>query len=77
MIIYTYIAVGVLVIAASYISYDRKDKDIADTVHDKLHEFRNDGSHSFKSANIIGYLLAFIFSALFCPLLAIKKLLKF
>lgn len=73
MYIYLYLAVGAIISAASYISHERKEKDVAEALQEKLHELRNDGSYSFQSANILGYLLAFIFSVLFWPLLVIKK----
>jgi hypothetical protein len=74
---YFYLAIGVIVIAASYISYEHKEKDIYEVVHDKLHELRNDGSFSFQSANILGYLFAFTLGVLLWPALIIKKILGY
>ena len=70
-----YIATGIIVTAISYASYGRKEKNISEVVQDKLHELRDDGSFSFQSANILGYLFAFIFSALFWPILVLKRIL--
>ncbi len=75
--IYFYLAIGVIVTAASYISYEHKEKDISEVVHDKLHELRDDGSFSFQSANILGHLFAFTFSILLWPTLIIKKILGY
>jgi len=75
MYIYLYLAIGAIISVVSYVSHGRKEKDIAEVIHDKLHELRDDGSHSFKSANIIGYLLAFIFGTLLWPLLIVRKVL--
>lgn len=74
-ILYLYIAIGAIISAISYVSYARKEKDVAEVIHDKLHELRDDGSHSFKIANIIGYLLAFIFGTLLWPLMLVRKVL--
>ena len=75
--IYFYLAIGVIVTVASYISYEHKEKDISEVVHDKLHELRDDGSFSFQSANILGHLFAFTFSILLWPTLIIKKILGY
>lgn len=75
--IYFYFAIGVIVTVASYISYEAKEKDISEVVHDKLHELRDDGSFSFQSANILGHLFAFTFSMLLWPTLIIKKILGY
>ena len=74
--VYIYISVGLIISVISYFSYEKRDKDIAEEVQDKLHELSNDGSFSFKSANAIGHLLAFIISTLFWPVLVLKKLLR-
>jgi hypothetical protein len=75
--IYFYLVIGIIVTVVSYISYYRKEKDISEVVHDKLHGLRNDDSFSFQSANILGHLLAFVFSAAFWPTLIIKKILGY
>lgn len=75
--IYFYLAIGVIVTAAAYISYEHKEKDISEVVHDKLYELRDDGSFSFQSANILGHLFAFTFSILLWPTLIIKKILGY
>jgi hypothetical protein len=75
--IYLYLSIGSIVTVVLYISGRKKEKDISEVVHEKLHALSDDGSYSFNSANIIGHLLAFIFSVLFWPILALKKLLKF
>lgn len=75
--IYFYLAIGVIVTAASYTSYEHREKDISEVVHDKLHELRDDGSFSFQSANILGHLFAFTFSILLWPTLIIKKILGY
>lgn len=74
-ILYLYIVIGAIISVISYVSHGRKEKDIAEVIHEKLHELRDDGSNSFKSANIIGYLLAFIFGTLLWPLLIVRKVL--
>ena len=74
-IFYTYMSVGFLITVASYISHNRKEKDISEVVHDKLHELRNDDSFSLQSANMLGYLFAFTLSTIFWPLLVLKKIL--
>lgn len=71
-----YISIGLLTTLISLLHYKNKEKDIAEEVQDKLHELSNDGSFSFKSANLIGHLLVFIFSTLFWPILVLKKILS-
>lgn len=74
-ILYFYITVGMIISLISYVSHERKEKDIAETVQEKLHELSDDGSFSFRSASIVGSLLAVIFSVLLWPLLVLKKVL--
>lgn len=74
--IYIYISIGIIATVISYIFHRNKEKDISETIQDKLHELRDDGSFSFRSANIVGYLLAFIISTLFWPVLVAKKILR-
>ncbi len=74
--VYLYIAIGIIVTAISYASYERKEKRYSEVVHDKLHDLRDDDSFSFQSANILGHLFAFTFSTLFWPTLIIKKILS-
>jgi hypothetical protein len=73
--VYFYFAIGIVVTAISYTSYERKEKGFSVVVHDKLHDLRDDGSFSFQSANILGHLFAFTFSTLLWPTLVIKKIL--
>ena len=74
-ILYIYIAIGIIVTVISYAFYGKKEKDISEVVHDKLHELRDDGSFSFQSANILGHLFAFVFSIFFWPILIFKRIL--
>ncbi len=73
--LYLYLTAGCVITIISFVTQSRKEKDISEIVHDKLHELRDDGSFSFQSANILGYLFAFIFSIIFWPILVLKKLL--
>lgn len=72
---YLYIAIGITITIISYILNSRKEKGISAAVQDKLHDLSNDGSFSFQSANILGYLFAFIFSTIFWPIVVLKKIL--
>lgn len=74
--LYLYLAMGSVVTIISFVTHSRKEKDISEVVHDKLHELRDDGSFSFQSANILGHLFAFIFSILFWPILVLMKIFK-
>jgi hypothetical protein len=74
--LYTYLMVGLISTIASYISYERKEKNISEAIQDKLHELSNDGSFSFKSANLIGHLLALVLGTLLWPALVLKKILR-
>ena len=74
-ILYIYIAIGIIVTVISYAFYGKKEKDISEVVHDKLHELRDDSSFSFQSANILGHLFAFVFSIFFWPILILKRIL--
>ena len=76
MYIYIYIGIGIIVTLASYVFQKYREKDISGVIKDKLNELNDDGSFSFKSANIVGYLLAFIFGVLLWPVLLIKVLKK-
>ena len=71
---YLYCLVGILVTLALLRIHKNKEKNISEIVHCKIHEMSNDGSFSFHSANFIGHLLAYCFSMLFWPILAIKNL---
>jgi hypothetical protein len=73
--LYLYLTAGCVITIISFVTHSRKEKDISEIVHDKLHELRDDGSFSFQSANILGHLFAFIFSIIFWPILVLKKLL--
>lgn len=71
-----YISIGLLTSLISFLHYENKEKDIAEEVHDRLHELIDDGSFSFKSANLIGHLLAFVLGTLLWPFLVLKKILR-
>ena len=74
--VFFYIAIGVIVSAVSYISYEHREKDIAEVIRDKLHDLHDDDSFSFQTANILGHLFAFTLSILLWPTLIIKKILS-
>ncbi len=75
-LLYLYIFIGTITTLIPLLHYKNKEKDIADEVQDKLHELNNDNSFSFKSANLIGHILAFIVGTLFWPILVLKKILR-
>lgn len=72
--LYLYLTAGCVITIISFFTNFRKEKNISEIVHDKLHELRDDGSFSFQSANMLGYLFAFIFSVIFWPILVLKKI---
>lgn len=74
-ILYLYIAIGIIFATLFLVSYKRNENNITETVNEKIHKLRNDGSFSYNSANIIGHLLAFIVGVLFWPILVVKKIL--
>ena len=75
-LLYLYIFIGTLTTLISLLRYKNKEKHIAEEVQDKLHELNNDNSISFKSADLIGHLLAFIVGTLFWPVIVLKKILR-
>lgn len=73
--LYLYLTIGLAVTAVSYISNRKREQGVAEVIHNKLHELRDDGSFSFQSANTLGHLLAIVFSAILWPILVLKKIL--